>query len=95
LCGHHHRALHRGEFSITTAGDQRCAFHDRWGGHLGTTATAEHPGGPPPDLRRLPRLEHPPDPPPGIGPETPRSVTGGEHLTAYALDVYLSHLLAA
>lgn len=95
LCGHHHRALHRDEFTITTAGDQIFTFTDHHGRHLGTTATIDHPGGPPPHLRRLPHLEHPPDPPPHIGPDTPRSVTGGAHLTAYALDVYLTQLLTA
>ena len=95
LCGHHHRALHRGTFTITTSGDQTFTFRDRWGAHLGSTVTAVHPGGPPPDLQRLPGLDHPPDPPPWATPDTPRSITGGEPLTAYALDVYLSHLLAA
>lgn len=95
LCGHHHRALHRNEFSITTSGDQVFTFRDRWGQHLGSTTTIHGPGGPPPDIGRQLHLVHPPGPPPDVTSDTPRSLTGGEHLTAYALDVYLSHLLAA
>jgi hypothetical protein len=95
LCGHHHRALHRDEFTITTDGDQRFTFTDRWGALLGTTTTSQDPGGPPPDLAHLPHLDRPPAPPPDIRPDTPHSVTGGEHLTPYALDVYLHHLLTA
>jgi hypothetical protein len=95
LCGHHHRALHHGEYSISTDGDQVFRFTDRWGEHLGTSSTSCGPGGPPPRQGRLPHLEHPPDPPPGLRPDTPRSVTGGEALTRYALDEYLSYLLAA
>ena len=95
LCGHHHRALHRGEYAISTDGDQVFRFTDRWGDHLGTSSTSCGPGGPPPHQDRLPHLEHPPDPPPDAHPDTPRSVTGGEALTRYALDVYISSLLAA
>jgi hypothetical protein len=95
LCGHHHRALHRGDYAITTDGDQVFHFTDRWGHHLGTSATICGPGGPPPRQDRLPHLEHPPDPPPGLRPDTPRSITGGEALTRYALDEYLHFLLAA
>jgi hypothetical protein len=95
LCGHHHRALHRGDYAIATDGDQVFRFTDRWGVHLGTSATCCGPGGPPPRQDRLPHLEHPPDPPPGVRPDTPRSVTGGEALTRYALDEYLHFLLAA
>ena len=64
LCGHHHRALHRDEFTITTSGDQIFTFRDRWGSHLGTTTTSQRPGGPPPDIATTPHLDHPPDPPP-------------------------------
>jgi hypothetical protein len=95
LCSHHHRALHRGEFTITTPGNQTFTFTNQWGEHLGTTTTITGAHGPPPDQQHLPHLEHPPDPPPELTPDTPRSHTGGEHLTAYALDVYLSHLLTA
>ena len=95
LCGHHHRALHRDEFTITTTGNQTFTFTHRFGHHLGTTTTAEHPGGAPPELQHLPHLDHPPDPPPDISPDTPRSTTGGEHLTTWALDTYLHHLLTA
>jgi hypothetical protein len=95
LCGHHHRALHRGDYRITTTGDQHFTFTDHHGTHLGTTATIHGATGPPPALTRLPHLEHPPDPPPGLTPDTPRSHTHGERLTAFALDVYLAHLLAA
>ncbi len=95
LCGHHHRALHRGEYSLTTHGDQRFTFTDRHGSHLGCTNTAHSPGGPPPGLQHLPGLDRPPDPPPWLSGDTPRSTTHGERLTAYALDTYLHHLLAA
>jgi hypothetical protein len=98
LCGHHHRVLHRGEYRITTSGDQRFTFTDRHGHHLGTSSTQCGTGGSPPGTGPAPPgppAAPPPVPLPGIGPDTPRSVTGGEHLTAYALDVYLSNLLAA
>lgn len=95
LCSHHHRALHRGEFTITTPGNQTFTFTNRWGEHLGTTTTITGAHGPPPDKLQLPHLEHPPDPPPELTPNTPRSATGGEHLTRYALHDYLTHLLAA
>ena len=95
LCGHHHRALHRGEYSLATSGDQRFTFTDRHGGHLGCTNTAHGPGGPPPGLQHLPGLDRPPDPPPHISGDTPRSTTHGERLTHYALDTYLHHLLSA
>jgi hypothetical protein len=104
LCGHHHRALHRGDYCITTTGDQRFTFTDRHRQHLGTSSTqcgagtgtgASPPGTGLPPPGRAPHPPAEPAPLPGIGPDTPRSLTGGEHLTAYALDVYLSHLLAA
>lgn len=95
LCGHHHRALHRGDFSVDTGGDQIFTFTDRWGQHLGTSSTSQRPGGPGPHLTRLPHLEHPPDPPPHLHGETPRPLGGGEPLTRFGLDVYLSQLLSA
>lgn len=95
LCSHHHRALHRGEFTITTPGNQTFTFTNRFGDHLGTTTTSTGAHGPPPDQLQLPHLDQPPNPPPELTPDTPRSVTGGEHLTAYALHDYLTHLLTA
>ncbi len=94
LCGHHHRELHSRHWTVTTNSPQSFTF---WEGRrcLGTTTLPEHPGGPPPDLAHLPGIDRPPDPPPHIGPDTPRSATGGDHLTTYALDTYLGHLLAA
>lgn len=95
LCSHHHRALHRHEFTITTPGDQTFTFTDRFGTHLGTSTTSTGAHGPPPRHTHRPRIDHPPDPPAEHTPDTPRSITGGEPLTAFALDVYLTHLLAA
>ena len=94
LCGHHHRKLHNQHWTVTSDTPQTFTF---WDGHrcLGTTTLPEQPGGPPPDLAHLPGIDHPPDPPPHLGPDTPRSATGGEHLTPFALDVYLGNLLAA
>lgn len=95
LCGHHHRELHRGDYRITTDGAQRFTFTSRLGVHLGTTVSAAGAHGPPPAHADRPRLDRPPDPPPHVGPDTPRSETHGERLTAYALDVFLERLLAA
>jgi hypothetical protein len=95
LCSWHHRRLHREGWTITTDGDQTFTF---WHGTrcLGTTNRADRPGrGRPPDLQRLPGLDQPPELPEGIGPDTPRSATGGERMTHYALDTYLHHLLTA
>lgn len=95
LCSHHHRALHRGDYRITATGDQRFTFTDQHGQHLGTTTTATGAHGPPPAITRRPRIEHPPDPPAQLGADTACSHTHGERLTPYALDIYLTHLLAA
>jgi hypothetical protein len=95
LCGWHHRRLHREGWTVTTDGDQSFTF---WDGTrcLGTTNRADRAGpGRPPDLARLPGIDGPPAAPPGIGPDTPRSGTGGERMTRWALDTYLHHLLAA
>lgn len=94
LCGYHHRTLHRDHWTITTAGDQTFTF---WDGQrcLGTTTRTDAPGGPPPDLQHLPGLDHPPDPRIGLDADAPRSTTHGQPLTPYALDAYLSMLLAA
>ncbi|HRW42082.1 MAG TPA: hypothetical protein P5193_11095, partial [Microthrixaceae bacterium] len=43
----------------------------------------------------LPLQTQPPEPPPGIGPDSCRCHGGGEHLTSYALDELLHHLLTA
>jgi len=92
LCGHHHREVHRRHWIITTNGNQRFTF---WadGECLGTTTTPTAAGGPPPDLQLRPR--DPVPPPPRRRPDAPRSDTGGERLTPFALDVYLTNLLAA
>lgn len=95
LCGWHHRRLHREGWTVTTDGDQVFTF---WDGErcLGSTNRADRPGqGRPPDAARLPGIDEPPPPPPGIGPATPLSTTGGERMTAWALDTYLHNLLAA
>ncbi len=95
LCGWHHRRLHREGWTVTTDGDQVFTF---WDGKrcLGSTNRADRPGqGRPPDAARLPGIDGPPPAPPGIGPATPRSLTGGERMTAWALDTYLHNLLAA
>lgn len=94
LCGWHHRRLHREGWTITTDGDQRFTF---WNGSrcLGTTTRAHGPGGRPPDLVRLEPVDAVPDPPPELGPDSPRSESGGEAMTAWALDNLLHQLLAA
>lgn len=95
LCSWHHRQVHDRGWQIVTEGDQRFTFRDRDGACLGTTSTNTHPGGPPPDLARLPGIDRPPDPPPRLHADTPRSDTHGEPLTAYALDVFVERLLNA
>ncbi len=91
LCGHHHREVHRRHWTISTHGNQQFTFWDR--GHcLGSTA-ARSPGGPPPDLQLV--VDEPIPLPPRRSPHAPRSDTDGEHLTPFALDVYLTNLLAA
>jgi hypothetical protein len=95
LCSWHHRQVHDRGWQILTRGDQRFTFRDRDGRCLGTTSTNTHPGGPPPDLARLPGMDRPPDPPPRLHPDTPCSETHGEPMTAYALDVFVERLLNA
>ena len=74
--------------------DQTYTF---WNGPacLGSTLRRTQPGGRAPDLMHLPGLDHSPTAPDEITPDTPKSGTRGEHLTRYALDVYLSNLLTA
>jgi hypothetical protein len=95
LCSWHHRQVHDRGWQIVTDGDQRFTFRDSDGACLGTTSTNSGPGGPPPDLARLPGMDRPPDPPPRLHPDAPRSDTHGEPLTAYALDVFVERLLDA
>lgn len=93
LCGHHHRLLHKRNWTVTTDGDQRFTF---WDGRrcLGTTVVGEGTGRPP-DLARLPFIDRPPDAPPGICATTTLSDTGGERMTPWAMSAYLEHLFAA
>ncbi len=93
LCSFHHHELHRRHWTITTNGTQ-LTFHDGKKCLGSSGPPGPHPG-PPPQLTVLPHIERPPEAPPHIGPHTPRSDTGGERLTPYALDVFLSYLLAA
>jgi len=98
-CGWHHRALHRNGWVITHDGAQSFTFWQSASPNarcLGTSSTACGAGlGPPPDDGRLPKITEPPDPPPGLTPDSPRSIGGGESMTSWALDVYLGNLLTA
>ncbi len=93
LCSYHHHELHRRGWNIVPQGTQ-VTFYD---GKkcLGSTGPPGPAPGPPPDLGRLPLISTLPEPPAHFGPETPRSDGNGERLTRYALDVFLSNLLAA
>ncbi|HMR95875.1 MAG TPA: hypothetical protein PKE05_10070, partial [Microthrixaceae bacterium] len=62
---------------------------------LGSSGPPGPQPGPHADVTVLPLQTHPPEPPPDIGADSCRCHGGGEHLTAYALDELLHHLLTA
>jgi hypothetical protein len=92
VCGPHHRQLHREGWRITSKpGSQRFTIHTNTGRCLGST----HPDGPPPDLK-LTGQQALADPPAlTLAPNATRKHGGGAPLTRYALDVFLTNLLAA
>jgi hypothetical protein len=94
VCGPHHRQLHREGWRITSVpGSQRFTIDTSTGRCLGST----HPDGPPPDLKQI--AKHQPDaatpPTLTLAPNATRKHGGGAPLTRYALDVFLTNLLAA
>jgi len=93
LCSFHHHELHRKRWQIIRNGSQ-LTFYDgtRCLGSSGPPGPTPGPGA---DVAVLPLQTHPPAPPPGIGADSCRCHGGGEHLTAYALDELLHHLLTA
>lgn len=97
LCGHHHRELHRHAWRVSTDGTQVFTF---WEGDrcLGSTTRSDGSGGPPPDIcgrAGAASVARPPKPPRWLDGRTPKSDTGGERMTSYALDVFLAALLSA
>jgi len=93
LCSFHHHELHRKRWQIIRNGSQ-LTFYDgtRCLGSSGPPGPTPGPGA---DVAVLPLQTHPPAPPPDIGADSCRCHGGGEHLTAYALDELLHHLLTA
>ena len=105
LCWHHHHELHRLGWEIHEIGHQEFEFRSADGRCFGSNTMH----GPPPDLGpdrspdrspdRTARASgsSPPIPPRLrlVDPETPRSIGGGEPLTAYGLDVLVASLLLA
>ena len=93
LCSFHHHELHRKRWQIVRNGSQ-LTFYDRTR-CLGSSGPPGPQPGPHADVTVLPLQTHPPEPPPDIGADSCRCHGGGEHLTAYALDELLHHLLTA
>jgi len=93
LCSFHHHELHRKRWRIVRHGSQ-LSFYDGTR-CLGSSGPPGPTPGPHADVAVLPLQTHPPEPPPGIGADSCRCHGGGEHLTAYALDELLHHLLTA
>ncbi|MFN7969450.1 MAG: DUF222 domain-containing protein [Acidimicrobiales bacterium] len=93
LCSFHHHELHRKRWQIVRNGSQ-LTFYDRTR-CLGSSGPPGPTPGPHADVTVLPLQTHPPQPPPDIGADSCRCHGGGEHLTAYALDELLHHLLTA
>ncbi len=93
LCSFHHHELHRKRWQIVRNGSQ-LTFYDRTR-CLGSSGPPGPTPGPQADVTVLPLQTHPPEPPPDIGADSCRCHGGGEHLTAYALDELLHHLLTA
>ncbi|MCO5307514.1 MAG: HNH endonuclease, partial [Microthrixaceae bacterium] len=93
LCSFHHHELHRKRWQIVRNGSQ-LTFYDRTR-CLGSSGPPGPTPGPHADVAVLPLQTHPPQPPPDIGADSCRCHGGGEHLTAYALDGLLHHLLTA
>jgi len=93
LCSFHHHELHRKRWQIIRHGSQ-LTFYDRTR-CLGSSGPPGPTPGPHADVAVLPLQTHPPEPPPDIGADSCRCHGGGEHLTAYALDELLHHLLTA
>ncbi len=93
LCSFHHHELHRKRWQIIRNGSQ-LTFYDRTR-CLGSSGPPGPQPGPHADVTVLPLQTHPPEPPPDIGADSCRCHGGGEHLTAYALDELLHHLLTA
>ncbi len=93
LCSFHHHELHRKRWQIIRNGSQ-LTFYDRTR-CLGSAGPPGPTPGPHADVAVLPHQTHPPEAPPGIGADSCRCHGGGEHLTAYALDELLHHLLTA
>ena len=93
LCSFHHHELHRKRWQIIRNGSQ-LTFYDRTR-CLGSSGPPGPTPGPHADVAVLPHQTHPPEPPPDIGADSCRCHGGGEHLTAYALDELLHHLLTA
>ena len=93
LCSFHHHELHRKRWRIVRNGSQ-LTFYDRTR-CLGSSGPPGPQPGPHADVAVLPLQTHPPEPPPDIGADSCRCHGGGEHLTAYALDELLHHLLTA
>ena len=93
LCSFHHHELHRKRWQIVRNGSQ-LTFYDRTR-CLGSSGPPGPTPGPHADVAVLPHQTHPPEPPPDIGADSCRCHGGGEHLTAYALDELLHHLLTA
>ncbi len=93
LCSFHHHELHRKRWQIIRHGSQ-LTFYDRTR-CLGSAGPPGPTPGPHADVAVLPHQTHPPEPPPDIGADSCRCHGGGEHLTAYALDELLHHLLTA
>ena len=93
LCSFHHHELHRKRWRIVRNGSQ-LTFYDRTR-CLGSSGPPGPTPGPHADVAVLPLQTHPPEPPPDIGADSCRCHGGGEHLTAYALDELLHHLLTS
>lgn len=93
LCSFHHHELHRKRWRIVRNGSQ-LTFYDGTR-CLGSSGPPGPQPGPRADVAVLPLQMHPPEPAPGIGADSCRCHGGGEHLTSYALDELLHHLLTA
>lgn len=88
-CAPHHRQLHAEGWRIETEpGSQRFTLYAADGRCLGST----HPDGRPPDLDG-PRRAPPRSRPPLVASDATAKTGGGEPLTRYAVDVFLSELL--
>jgi hypothetical protein len=92
VCGPHHRQLHREGWRITSVpGSQRFTIHTNTGRCLGST----DPDGPPSDLRNAGQQAVTDRPALTLAPDATHKHGGGAPLTRYALDVFLTNLLAA